>query len=324
MTLVPLPAFADNYIWMLQDGRHAIWSTHRRCRAGLRCTRSRNLQLAAILSLPGTNADHCVAAAPMEKRLPMKFLARRLPCRLAAARRAAQAPPAPGCDSTASTTPVAASAASSTAAAPVYPGGRADAHHRRQRPLARRRHARAAGRHVGPHPPRLQDARPRQRAGARPRAVVCEPARLHPAHDRALEQYIFHIVEELERRNMPTELALLPYIESAFNPQAVSSATRRRHVAVHARHRHRLRPQAEHVPRRPARRAGLHPRRARLPAEALRHVRRLAPRAGRLQLGRRQRGPRHRQEPARRPAHRLHRPQHAGRDAATTCPSCRR
>jgi membrane-bound lytic murein transglycosylase D len=36
--------------------------------------------------------------------------------------------------------------------------------------------------------------------------------------------YLFHIVEELERRGMPTELALLPYIESAFNPQAVSSA----------------------------------------------------------------------------------------------------
>ncbi|MBS0508988.1 MAG: transglycosylase SLT domain-containing protein [Proteobacteria bacterium] len=37
-------------------------------------------------------------------------------------------------------------------------------------------------------------------------------------------KYLFHIVEELERRGMPTELALLPYIESAFNPQAVSSA----------------------------------------------------------------------------------------------------
>ncbi|WP_090143042.1 transglycosylase SLT domain-containing protein [Limnohabitans sp. DM1] len=36
--------------------------------------------------------------------------------------------------------------------------------------------------------------------------------------------YLFHIVEELERRKMPTELALLPFIESAFNPQAVSSA----------------------------------------------------------------------------------------------------
>ena len=37
-------------------------------------------------------------------------------------------------------------------------------------------------------------------------------------------RYMFHIVEELERRGMPTELALLPFIESAFNPQAVSSA----------------------------------------------------------------------------------------------------
>ncbi len=37
-------------------------------------------------------------------------------------------------------------------------------------------------------------------------------------------KYLYHVVEELERRQMPTELALLPFIESAFNPQAVSSA----------------------------------------------------------------------------------------------------
>ena len=37
-------------------------------------------------------------------------------------------------------------------------------------------------------------------------------------------RYLFYIVEELERRGLPTEIALLPYIESAFNPQAVSSA----------------------------------------------------------------------------------------------------
>ncbi len=37
-------------------------------------------------------------------------------------------------------------------------------------------------------------------------------------------KYIFHIIEELELRGMPTELALLPFVESAFNPQAVSSA----------------------------------------------------------------------------------------------------
>ncbi len=37
-------------------------------------------------------------------------------------------------------------------------------------------------------------------------------------------RYLFHIVEELKRRDMPTELALLPFIESAFNPQAMSRA----------------------------------------------------------------------------------------------------
>jgi membrane-bound lytic murein transglycosylase D len=37
-------------------------------------------------------------------------------------------------------------------------------------------------------------------------------------------RYLFHIVEEVERRGLPTELALLPFIESAFNPQALSSA----------------------------------------------------------------------------------------------------
>jgi membrane-bound lytic murein transglycosylase D len=36
--------------------------------------------------------------------------------------------------------------------------------------------------------------------------------------------YLYHVVEELEKRHMPTELALLPFIESAFNPQAYSTA----------------------------------------------------------------------------------------------------
>ena len=35
-------------------------------------------------------------------------------------------------------------------------------------------------------------------------------------------RYLFHIVEEVQRRGMPTELALLPFTESAFNPQAMS------------------------------------------------------------------------------------------------------
>jgi hypothetical protein len=37
-------------------------------------------------------------------------------------------------------------------------------------------------------------------------------------------RYLYHVVEELEKRHMPTELALLPFIESAFNPEALSSA----------------------------------------------------------------------------------------------------
>ena len=37
-------------------------------------------------------------------------------------------------------------------------------------------------------------------------------------------RYLHHIVEELERRGMPTELALLPMVESAFNPLAYSRA----------------------------------------------------------------------------------------------------
>ena len=53
-------------------------------------------------------------------------------------------------------------------------------------------------------------------------------------------KYLFHIVEELERRNMPTELALLPFIESAFNPEAISAARAcsfQPHMAVVTRQR---------------------------------------------------------------------------------------
>lgn len=36
--------------------------------------------------------------------------------------------------------------------------------------------------------------------------------------------YLHHIVDELEKRGMPTELALLPMVESAYNPMAYSPA----------------------------------------------------------------------------------------------------
>ncbi len=48
----------------------------------------------------------------------------------------------------------------------------------------------------------------------------------HPSYlERAVERsrpYLFHIVQEVEKRGMPMEIALLPMIESAFNPQAQS------------------------------------------------------------------------------------------------------
>jgi membrane-bound lytic murein transglycosylase D len=37
-------------------------------------------------------------------------------------------------------------------------------------------------------------------------------------------RYLYYIVEELEKRSMPTEIALLPIIESAYNPTAYSRA----------------------------------------------------------------------------------------------------
>ena len=49
------------------------------------------------------------------------------------------------------------------------------------------------------------------------------PDQLRLYVDRS-RRYLFYIVEELERRGMPTELALLPMVESAYNPMAYSRA----------------------------------------------------------------------------------------------------
>lgn len=38
------------------------------------------------------------------------------------------------------------------------------------------------------------------------------------------ERYLYHVLNEVEKRNMPTEIALLPMIESAYNPLAKSKA----------------------------------------------------------------------------------------------------
>jgi membrane-bound lytic murein transglycosylase D len=52
---------------------------------------------------------------------------------------------------------------------------------------------------------------------------VARPEYLQRVFDRS-RLYLYHIVEEVEKRGLPTELALLPMVESAFNPMAYSRA----------------------------------------------------------------------------------------------------
>ena len=52
---------------------------------------------------------------------------------------------------------------------------------------------------------------------------AASPEYLQRIFDRS-RLYLFHIVEEIEKRGLPTELALLPMVESAFNPMAYSRA----------------------------------------------------------------------------------------------------
>jgi membrane-bound lytic murein transglycosylase D len=62
-------------------------------------------------------------------------------------------------------------------------------------------------------------------------AMVRKQTAWYAAHPEYLQRvfdrgrlYLYHIVDELERRGLPTELALLPMVESAFNPMAYSRA----------------------------------------------------------------------------------------------------
>jgi len=52
---------------------------------------------------------------------------------------------------------------------------------------------------------------------------AARPEYLQRIFDRS-RLYLYHIVEEIEKRGLPTELALLPMVESAFNPMAYSRA----------------------------------------------------------------------------------------------------
>jgi membrane-bound lytic murein transglycosylase D len=52
---------------------------------------------------------------------------------------------------------------------------------------------------------------------------VQRPDYLKRVFDRS-RRYLYHILEEIEKRGLPTELALLPMVESSFNPMAYSRA----------------------------------------------------------------------------------------------------
>lgn len=53
------------------------------------------------------------------------------------------------------------------------------------------------------------------------RQLKANPAYVNRLLERS-SSYLFYIIEEVESRDMPSELALLPFVESAFNPKAVS------------------------------------------------------------------------------------------------------
>jgi membrane-bound lytic murein transglycosylase D len=78
--------------------------------------------------------------------------------------------------------------------------------------------------------------------------------------------YLHHIVQEIEKRGMPLELALLPVVESAFEPYARSWATANGLWQFMPGTWRALRPQAGLVVRRPPRRAGIDASCARLSA----------------------------------------------------------
>ena len=66
MTLVPLPAFADNYIWMLQDGSHAIVVDPGDAKPVFDALARAHLQLAAIL-VTHHHADHTGGVAALRE-----------------------------------------------------------------------------------------------------------------------------------------------------------------------------------------------------------------------------------------------------------------
>ena len=140
---------------------------------------------------------------------------------------------------------------------------------------------------LGARPLRVCDAGLQESTGCRaPGHYLNRPEYIARILDRS-RRYLYHIVEEVEKRGMPTEIALLPMIESAYNPTALFVRARLRYLAVHSvdRPHLRTRPERWYDERRDVR-AG-DPGRPGLSREALRDVRQLGSRARRLQRRRR-------------------------------------
>jgi len=70
---------------------------------------------------------------------------------------------------------------------------------------------------------KLDDGAERRAVDDQLRWYAANPAYLQRAFGRA-DLYLYYIVVELERRGMPLEIALLPVVESAFEPYAYSRA----------------------------------------------------------------------------------------------------
>ena len=130
------------------------------------------------------------------------------------------------------------------------------------------------------------------------------------------ERYLYHIVNEIEARKMPLELALLPVVESAFNPVAYSRARASglwQFIPGTGR-RYGLKQNWYYDGRRDV--VAATTRRTRLPAVPRRRVRRRLAAGGRcLQLRRSERRARGQAQSRSRQADRLLQPEAAARDA---------
>ena len=172
---------------------------------------------APVLTTPSTVVNSPLGTYPVASNAPGAVSATQPPAEAAPPAGASASAPVPG-DATA-TTPA-------SAAAAVGPAGTSDT---------------AAGEPgptqvAGLTPAQYADLFDRMRSGfkldsdgdhasldAELRWYENNPDYLQRAFSRA-DLYLYHIVTELERRGMPLEIALLPVVESAFEPYAYSSA----------------------------------------------------------------------------------------------------